>query len=900
MTLLLTRGTGGAGPVSARPVGGDQGHLPVLSAGAVTLRHIMQGTGTGAVTVLGATFMAQRRAGVNGLRGFQSGRCERAINDEGTATLTLPNAAGSDGMLHRRRFAILTDPTYHPGDEWLEIEHDGLLFAGTPTDYDLTRSTLTLELADALWMQNTQRETAAGFWNHAPRDVFEHYSRAWTTICAADFATGVGTSDWLNHRLPNGGGDIPSPVGAGPVRLQLLDPFSNQLLSNDVMGGIAHATQRTWRLEMTYDRHLLNATTKITLAFGRVQLLVSATTIQTVLDDGSSLDVASQLTTIQATKSGCSLAIEGRDRWVLLYVDGALVGSYEYDFAEVATTYRPEIAFSGDSTAAYVDVHQVLLRRLDPYLMRGADKGDYHLPGLLPSGGLIGSYYNEADLRLLFGQAYYRRTLAPTRQPYQRRQDTTINFAATDPATWQPSGPDAPTDGKYFSVRWTGSIYLDLEAADVTMRMSGFGSSNHEAVLFIGKTMFGQEIAGASGLLSVTSGSIRAHLGSSVSGWYPIRIDYTQSYAAAGIVLERSIGGAPYEVVSSAELSPLGIYEAQVRYDSHAEQLKAVALAYGLQYACDPRTLESGEFPGTVIPRVRVGRDTDKVLTPDESTEASVKGSASEVIDTLYADAAGLGDQANSAQLTAEAVNYDALMPGTRMMVQSAYESLSDITDPVLLQTRLASMLGLRITPWQEVAARPRGHRELRSSFPVALTADLALFAWEPGDGIRIVDEALDIEDETPRQMISVGWPLVPDGVGAPSVRFRQRPRAQQDALRALVRAALLPQRNYQGQLTVVSGTTSVLDSGYSRVTLPRDLASVTRCELIVTSKSDTSTWTINDYPAGTALSAFATTGRFDLMPYLSSFDGTSPLMIIIAAGGTGTATYQLELVVRI
>lgn len=876
--------------------------LPVLSAGQVTIRHISQGTGTGAVTVLGASFVAQPRAGLKGRRGYGMGRCERVVNDEGTATLTLPNTAGDDGVLHRRRFAIFTAADYHTGDEWLEIEYDnGLLFVGTPADCDRSHSTLTLSLVDGLWMQNTQRETAAGFWNHAPRDVFEHYTKAWVPVIADDFDSGADPAKWEPS-------DYIDQVGS--VRLAPSTAPGSVGLSPDATywPGVIVESERRWRLEMTYDRSLTGLGTvslemqKPGITQEYISLRVGTTSVVANMQDAAgSLDSSSVSRPIDAVKAGASLAIECHDRWVFFYVDGALVFSIEHDMATPGAVYRPLVTVTNGATpGSYADVLSLLLRRADPYLMRGADKGDYRLPGLLPAGGLIGTYYDEADLRSVATNAEIsRRSLAPTRAPYARRQDAQVNFPTVAVPTWQPAGPP---NGEYFGVRWTGAIYLDLAAADVTLRLKDVDGRGR---LWVAKTMYGEQVAnhwgaGSGVLATVTSGSMRTHLGGSVAGWYPIRVDYANGSGQGGITLEQSIGGGAYAPVPSSALSPLGIYEAQVRYDSHAEQLKAVATAYGLQYVCEARSLESGEFPGSVVPRLRVGRDTDKILTPAESTEASVKGDASEVIDTLYADAAGLGDQENAAQLTAESINFAALTSGSHMMIQSAYESLADITDPILLQTRLASMLGLRITTWQEVAARPRGHRELRGSFPIPLTPDLAMFRWEPGDGIRVQDDALDIMDLTPRQMMAVGWPFVPDGLGAPSVRFRQRPRAQQDALRTLVRSALLPQRNYQGQLAVVNGTVSLTDSGYSRVVLPRDLEAVTRCELVVIAKGDASTWTIQDYPAVAAIGTFNTTGRYDLLPYLRSYDGTSPQMIVNAVGGTSNAAFQLEIVVRI
>lgn len=862
---------------------------PLIAAAPITLRHITRGT---QFTVLGASFDAKPSRGVNGRSGYQSGSYEPELNDEGKGTLRFANTAGDDGILHRRRFAIFTDAAYHPGDEWFEVLQEGrVLFVGTPTDATKSRRDITIELADALWMQNTQRETAGGFWTHAPRDVFEHYTKAWRPVVAEDFDS---LSRWTtqNATLLSTGSARLTSTGSDAAGSAFITAKPTEFGETNL------ATQRAWRLEATYDRQLA-AGGQVALAMASastgspfVRLTVGAA--QSHVEIGSDVETMTQ--TRDAAKPGAALAIECRDRWVLFYIDGELVFTCELDTTTAQAV--PQFAAYGAGTTA--EVHSLLLRRSEPYLMRGTAKGDYHLPGILPAGGLRGTYYDEADLRSLASTParYWRRALAPTRQPYARRQDAQVSFPTATPG-WQPPGPP---DNHYFSVRWTGAIYLDLAAADVTLELPGVWGAVR---VWVGKTMYGQQLLdnwATSGATTLTSGSLRTHLGTR-SGWYPLRIDFGTVGAnqSAGIILRRSVGGAAYETVPSSALSPLGIYEAAVRYDSHAEQLKAIALAYGLQYRCEPRPLESGQFPGEVVPRVRVGRDTDKVLTPAESSDASVSVSAGDVVDTLLADAAGLGDQANSAQLTSEAISYRALNDG-HLAVMSAYESLSDITDPVLLQTRLASMLGLRLTPWEEISARPRGHRELRDTLPMSGT--IAAFAWEPGDGLRVEDDLLDLKDATPRQIIAPSWPFHPDGLGAPAVRFRQRPRSQRDALRALVRAVLLPQRNYQGQLVITNGNVAAqpanafLTDTASRVSLPLDLSDVLRADLVVHHKTDSSAITINVNGASTGIT-FTSTGRYDLRAFVAR-DGTRPRMYAQLTGGTGVTEFALELLVRV
>jgi hypothetical protein len=882
--------------------------LPTLSAAPVTIRHITRAT-TG-TTVVGATLAAQPSAGVNGRRGYQTGVYEPALSEDGTAKITLPNGSGSDGVLHRERFAVYTDPGYLPGDEWVEVWQDNrVLFVGTPIGGTKGRPTLTLDLADgAGGLLPVQREFAAGFWTHAPRDAFEHYTKAWQPIVADDFDAGADATAWNSSGANNPGFVRLAPVGAGAVK--------SLLAVSGQWPALVAATTRAWRLETTFRAFALAHPMSSFYLFlggtdgGFAQIrLYPGYAEATALSLSAGTPVVVTVPVPPATIV-TGAAIESRDRWILFYINGALLTTIESPFSSPGVEFLPGINVTNSSTGSSVaDIDAVLLRAAVPYLMRGADKGDYRLPGSPTPGGLKGSYYDEADLRSLGDTtvAFYGRVQSPTRTPYARRQDPTINFATGTPPTWQPAGPPG---GLYFSARWTGSIYLDLEAADVTLRLA---SVDNGARLYVGKTMFGQELlaqwANPTGApYTLTSGSLRTHLETGRTGWYPIRLEYIQGIGSGGIILQQSIAGAAYAVVPSTSLSPYGIYEAEVRYDSHAEQIRTLVETFGLQYRVEPRSLESGLFPGEMVPRVRVGRDTDKVLEPPESTDATVQISARDSVTALLADAAGLADQANAAQLTTEVVNFAALWPSTtaarHIAVASGYESLAEITDPNLLRTRLASLLTLRSSPWEEVGARPRGHREMRDTFPpmFPMPGALAMFDWEPGDGIQLRDDELGLRDDSPRQIIAPQWPFGPDGRGSPNVRFRQRPRSQQDALRQLIRAVLLPQRNYQGQLVVVNGSlgaspaTAYADI-YSRVSLPTDLATIVGATLVLQAKGDTSAGTITVNGTATPLTA-QVADRYDITPYVARITGEQRMYINLS-GHTSIAEYMVELLIR-
>jgi hypothetical protein len=891
---------------------------PVIVAAPVTLRHVKRAAA--GTVVVGATFAAQAPVGVNGERGYQSGTYEPALSEDGTATVSLPNAVGEDGVLHRRRFACLTDSGYEVGDEWVEVwegvpGRGRVLFVGTPVDWKKGRAEVSLSLADGAGLLPAQRTFAAGFWNHAPRDAFEHYTKAWRTVVAEDFVGGYDPARWL--ATPGTYGTITNQPSA--VRLSIAGAPTESDAQITTYGSywptVNLATSRAWRAECRFSQALTgsagvgfqlyggtNFATIQTDSSGRVEAILSN------VATGVFVNNAIPLTAIDVT-----LAMERHDRWVLFYAQGALVWAGEANWSTSITgdPYFSLLDYAGGASG-YVDLDYIIVRDLQPYLMRGPDKGDYRLPGSPTPGGLRGTYFDDADLRTVgYTTAdYYYRILAPTRQPYARRQDPTINFPTATPPTWQPAGP---ASGEYFSVRWTGAIYLDLANVDVTLRLDQLDDA---ARLWVGKTMVGQHLLArwqppAGGApFTLTSGSLRTHLGAGLSGWYPLRLEYASGLGAVGIVLQQSVDGGAYAAVPSTSLSPFGVYEAEVRYDSHVEQVRSLVETFGLQYRVEPRSLESGLFPGEMVPRIRVGRDTDKVLEPPESTDVAVSGSARDTVAALLADAAGLADQANAAQLTSEAVDFDALwaaaVEARHLAVMSGYESLSDVTDPNLLRTRLAAMLTLRSAPWEEVGARPRGAREIRDTFPPSfpVAGALAAFDWEPGDGVRLRDDAVDLDDDSPRQIIAPAWPFGPDGRGAPTVRFRQRPRSQQNALRELVRAVLLPQRNYQGQLVVVNGsfaanppTATILDA-FTRVSLPEDLSAIVRATLVVQSKGDTSTGTIAVNGVGVAVT-LQTAGRYDVTQYVAR-DGSSQRMYCHVGGHTSSCEYMLEMLVTV
>lgn len=152
------------------------------------VRHIVRGesTDTGAKQIGRVYFIrddvVSGTDGLNGRQGWQQAEATLMLSDDGSFTLTLPNAAGDDGVLHRRRFRVLTDEAYEPGEEWLEFWTDAdteePLFVGTPTDYEKSASTVVIKGADVTVVLAGCLSTDVDVWDGtAPADVIGHYSR---------------------------------------------------------------------------------------------------------------------------------------------------------------------------------------------------------------------------------------------------------------------------------------------------------------------------------------------------------------------------------------------------------------------------------------------------------------------------------------------------------------------------------------------------------------------------------------------------------------------------------------------------------------------------------------------------------------------------------------------------
>jgi hypothetical protein len=921
----------------------------------ITLRHIRQGTSSssGAKEVLGVYYYPDP-IGLNGKNGFQSGTYECKLEEEGSFSIKLPNTAGQDGLLHRERLAVISDAYYRPGDEFIEIWRDkDLLFVGTPVSYDLGFASITISGFSPFWLLKKTRETATGYWANAPRDVMENYLSLWQAVVGKDTdgdtyvysAVAQTTTDGWEYThgenaVDSGSLKLRSTGVAGSAGILISPSFEMPFGTKSPTPGCG------WRMEARVNLKGIISEGGSLFNFFYIQLgssglgPVMEINPSTILCRGPASSPTDLVRGSYVPDGDHSLAIEYRGRWFYFYFDGKLVGLLEERERTNWTVYKKikiVAAQNGTSQPIEATIYNVLLRRQRPFLRNPAQPGDYSLPGAPTPGGLEGHYHMDQDIWAQSNQEKVGKLLHPSREVdpassdsgglYQRRLDKAINFpSASLPNVWQPPGPPG---GEHFSCRWVGSIYLDLTNYDFAMRIQ----SDDRGRVWIGKTRLGDEyiedwnsaghgittflgnwIKAGSASGSAPSGATGVLAGMK-SGWYPIVIEYSDGDGIGQFAVEyqRSDGigtwqslGAPSHsgegnyglpATSLLQVSPIGIYQDNIQFESHYEAFRKVAETFGYQWIETPQSLESGLFPGYVAPTARVGRDTEYILDSLEATEVANQGNADDVADSILAEAQGLGDPSQTAQLTIEEFNLPSL---GRLYFAQEQESLSDLNIESLVRQRAESLLALHLAPWEEIGARPQGRRSLVDKFPLA--GALAEFKWEPGDGLRLDFPEINVSDVNPRQIQGINWPFVPDRLGIPTASFKQRPRNMKLTLRKMLRGTISSQRNYQGQLVKIigalGGNTGAAVDAYSRCVTPVNLADIAKATLVVQVKTDASTWTIEVNGVATGLS-FNNPGAFDITPWVTR-EGNNPRCYARGVGGTAAVECQIVLLIRV
>lgn len=883
----------------------------ILDPTPCLIRHVRRAlAGETSTTVLQAAFHPAAGAeleAVNGRAGWQSATVAQALSDDGSVILVLPNAQGDDGKRHRDRFALLTDPLYRIGEEWIEVYRgeqmrpDDLEAVFTPAAWRMDRGNLELRGPDFMALYGLARSSELDVWHHAPRDVFEHYTRLPVALLARSFANWIATgsgasSDGWNYAEAASPGALPGvrlvDAGGAPATI-------GHAIAGAEADNFAVAARITWELP--------NPPTATGQDVRLVVALANGDTIEArfspfdgnLLLAGAAIGVgAGAGTAAGKTKrtmpGGCSLKILVRRRWVFAYLEGELLARARRTAISAPTSATVEVR---NATAT---VNRIDAEDLKPFGLRGTDKGDRRLPGAPTPGGLRGRYWNEAVAASQLGGAtttpYLYAVLDALRDPSDARLDPVLSFAAGP--SWQPPAAQPPSGA--FSARWTGSIYLDLSGNGRRVRLSILDGA---ARVWIGRTLLVADAVidswSTGAKADLQSANLTAALGAS-SGWFPIVVEYANDGGNGSLILQEStLDGAGaatgWADVPATKLSPIGCYEEVHRLEAHRELLGTIAETFGYQWRVDPRKLESGEFPGQVIPRIRVGVDTDKIVPNDRATDLASEGDAADAVDRLLIDAAGIADPKGAEQLTTSAVNDVAAAAG-HLFLSTGVESLPEVTEPNLLEQRASSLLALRSGPNEQVAARPTdAAQELTDTFP--LTGALARRRWRPGDGLRLALEDLSVVDATPRQLLAISWPLYRNGAGAPSVGWRQRPRGLRAFLQRIARVSYAAQRNYQGQSGTVTGTfgaTAGAADGYSRVPLPESLDNVAGADLVVeVLTGPAAVIEVNGVSTGIAVTAI---GRYPLDRFVAR-DAGAPRM---RARITGATTYELHLELRV
>lgn len=947
--FIVNFATGTLLPELTNPLkGANRSERHTFDPVGVSLRHIKKGTSSspGAKKIIDVYYYPDP-IGLNGRQGFQGGSYERKLNEEGSFSLKFANAAGQDGALHRERFAVIADDDFRPGDEFIEIwRGNELLFVGLPVSYELGFADITITGYSAFWLLKKTRETATGYWVNAPRDVMEHYLSVWQAIRGTDFdgwnvayshgyqTTSDGLWEYVNSESSPDGSKLimaPNKLGGGQVCVVGGDNLSFGP-TYGTGGNTPHRCIRVEaRLKLTGFKPDAEMTPIIYMGLDSSETIMSLepTGIRCFIEwaeGGGNVFVKSAI-----DENGTyHLAIERRDRWVYFFVNGALVATIKGSTKSL--NLSPNLVVRNSAYKAEVSL--LLLRIQRPFLSNPNQPGDYVLPGAPTPGGLEGHYHLDQDIWASTDPTAIKigKVLHPSREVdpassetggiYQRRIDSIISFPTGAPPAWQPAG--AP-NGESFSCRWVGAIYLALDEFDYALR----ATSDDRCRVWIAKTRLNEEYINdwteaGHGMLTTTGPWLKAgseaakapsgstgQLAGMKSGWYPIVIEFSQGGGAAGCIVEYTRSEAPgtWQYLGAGpgssfglpadkvlKLSPLGLYQDNIQFESHYEAFQKIAAAFGYQWVETPQSLESGNFPGYVAPAARIGRDTEYVLDSIEATQVGNRGNADDVADAILAEAQGLGDPSQNTQLTIEVFNLPSI--GDLYMAQEQ-ESLSDLNLEALVLQRARSLLALHLTPWEEIGAQPQGKRSLVDKFP--LSGELAEFKWEPGDGIRLDFPQVNVVDENPRQIQGISWPIVPDGIGVPTASFKQRPRNFKETLRTMLRGSIASQRNYQGQLVKVTGqlggNTGAQDSDqYSRCSLPTDVSRVVSATLVVQYKTDASAWTIEVNGSNTGVK-FTTSGRYDITPWVRR-DASNPRCYARGVGGTGAVEVVVELLI--
>jgi hypothetical protein len=763
--------------------------VETIDARGYSLRHVHP-TATfesegGTATVLGKTygFTWLPTSHMPTDSGFVEGTYTRRLGDSGEFSITFPNGTSSLGPW-RDRFS---------GDgalEFIEVYRDDRLeFVGCIQRVEIDRGSVTISGPDAwaLLRRAYERDRA---WTAAPQEVATAYTRVPAVVVADDFDS---LADW-------------TVTGSSSVA-------NSEATIWDVGGGVAAITQSvgslgdTWRARATV-RAVSDTNVDV------MYVSVGNVSVQYTVSIGTGLwsfyELVDGTVITQRTRSidrtvPVTVEVVRLGRWIGASVQGNFIG-----FLEVKSGFTGTLSFDMQvettATAGQMVISEATLVELQDFLARGSDLGDYVLPGDQPPGGLRGRYFNDADLQGFATADRKTRILAPDRESYGERLDASMNSASGL------SIPMAGNSGTYFSVRWFGSVYLRGDLGNYTFETT---SVDDGVRVWVGETAWGDELIDDWNTSSGTNtGTWTAADYGSQAGWYPIVVEFFQETGPSVFRLQftppastytdpggTSITASTKITVPSTSLSPLGCFDNRVQGTAHFDLVTQAAQTFGYDITLDPMSLESGEFPGRVVPRLRVGSDTDVILSPDDTDGVEPALSPGVTLDatdqalSLVLSGAGIADGRGS-QTTGEVsdlVNLDSAL-----FALEAWVDAGDIAFADLLAARGNAELALRGSEWEEVRATPRAQERMADTWPLSDT--LSAMYWQPGDGVRLIVPDIAVEDTEPRQMIQVTRTFMAEGRTGTQVAFRQRPRSGVRTTRGFLRSALALGRSYQRQ----------------------------------------------------------------------------------------------------
>lgn len=784
---------------------------------------------------------------------FASGSWTGRLYDAGQSQLVFPNKEASDGVPWRSRF----DSTSKL--QWIEFWIDGYLeHVMCITKVTPDRNQVLVEGYDGFQLTKTAYERD---WIvvQAPRDVVERGTQLWmpttadnfpssSTIVSTTLTTPFGT--WTVGLTGTGTATVGANGG-----IVLATTASGSGTAEITSSTVTVGATGTWRAIVNIQAFTLPTSSSLEVDVTES----SGDTYSVIITPGTPYNVQfSSVSTplylnLSQPVTSFSVMIESDGEWVTAYINGAQIGGARRPHATTTTLKVDAFASSSTTSIASMTVSSAFVKALQPFLMRGSDKGDYVLPGTAttyPVGGLHARYYNNADLGSDSNRAvkihHHSRGLAFNNGSgpgeYANQQDATINGQANA------SGAAS----SFWSVIWFGSIYLKLSAGDYTFTITLPATVNNFGLrAFIGQTQYSTELLSGAGwpssgtfsntsshvyTLTVTAATLAGTLsyGNGVvqrDGWYPIKIEYavdgTSGVAPVFRLTNSPTGytdpggtaiasGAQSTIVPSTSLSPLGCVDQRHQGVSHYDLVNKTAIAFGYQVSVEPQQLESGLFPGVIGPRIREGADYDVVLEPDDTQRKEGMLNYSALTDgtdqasSIWGNGAGF-QNGTTGQLQAVVFDPQTLINGPgasgvgpALFDMQGWQDSADASYAPLLQVLLNSQLSLRLSPWQVISGEPIARQRLAFTWP--LTNTVQQFRWRPGDGVKILARDINVQDVVPRQMLEVTRNIHPNGVTSTQVAFAGRPKTPTYVLRQALSSALRPQRTYQRQLVTLSG----------------------------------------------------------------------------------------------